>query len=526
MTNRTQFLMAAGAALSLSLAACSSSPSSSTSSSSSPAGAVQQSGNVTIAIDSYPQDINPYSPTIDPQSLEVLDSWFQYLVEPSADGSTLVPTLASSYQISADKKTYTFTLRAGVKFSNGSPMTAADVIYSLQQAFYQKGSQINFLAPKIASITSPDASTVVVKLNSPWPYLLPDLSGFNAPILPSSLVKSEGMTAFLQHQIGTGPFVEGSAVAGSSLTVTRNKYYWQPGLPHASSITFKVIGSDVGRATAVEAGQADVAADPPLNQISTLRSNSSVRVLEFPASQLISIIINTKQAPVNNVKVREAIGTAIDRAAIVQAALFGTGTPATTFIVPPASLTLQDPSITGFGYDPAKAKQLLAGSGLHVPITIQAYFPQGAVQDAISTVMQQNLQAVGINLQIVRSDLVTIKSHLVAGTFQMASSGWDNFIGDPSEQPLFFEDPAYCCHDDFSNYADPAAATLANQAVNATASGTAQSLFQQLQQMEADSAQVIPLYYPHLVFLTSSHVTGFSADPFGTYSYPTIALAS
>jgi len=208
----------------------------------------------------------------------------------------------------------------------------------------------------------------------------------------------------------------------------------------------------------------------------------------------------------------------------VRAALFGTGTPASTFIVPPASLTFQDTSITGFGYDPARARQLLAQSGLHLPLTVQAYFPQGAVQDAIATVMQQNLQAVGINLQIVRSDLVTIKSHLVAGTFQMASSGWDDFVGDPSEEPLFFEDPAYCCHDDFSNYADPAAASLAIRAVNATATGSAEALFRQVQQSEAASAQVIPLYYPHLVFLTTSHVTGFSADPFGTYSYPTIAF--
>ncbi|HLI77852.1 MAG TPA: ABC transporter substrate-binding protein [Acidobacteriaceae bacterium] len=301
---KTTLFLTAGATLTLSLAACSST---SSSSSTAPA-AAQQGGNLTIAIDSYPQDINPYSPTIDPQSLEVYDSWFQYLVEPSANGSTFVPTLATKYQVSADKKTYTFTLRAGVKFSNGSTMTAGDVIYSLQQAFFQKGSQINFLAPKISSITSPDASTVVVKLKSPWPYLLADLSGFNAPILPASLVKSEGLPAFLKHQIGTGPFVMTSAVPGSSLTVTRNKYYWQPGLPHLNSITFKVIGSDVGRAAAVEAGQADVAADPPLNQVPALRQNNSVRVLEFPAAQLISVIINTQQAPVNNVKVREAIG--------------------------------------------------------------------------------------------------------------------------------------------------------------------------------------------------------------------------
>lgn len=520
MRKTPHFLVAAAAALMLTAAACSSSSSSTPPA----AGKASNGGSLTLGIDSYPQDLDPYSPTIDPQSLEVLDSWFEYLVEPAPDGSKFVPTLASSYKVSSNDKTYTFTLRSGVKFSNGTPMTAADVLYSLHQAFYQTGSQINFLSSKIASITSPNASTVVVKLKSSWPYLLADLSGFNAPILPASLAQSQGLTAFLKHPIGTGPFMLSSEVAGNSVTVTRNPHYWQAGLPHLNSLTFKVIGSDVGRAAAVEGGQAQVVADPPLNQLSTLRSNSNVRVLTFPAAQLISIIINTKQAPVNNVKVREAIGMAINRNAIVQAALFGTGTAATTFIVPPASLTMQATGISGFGYNPAMAKQLLSQSGEHLPLTVQAYFPQGAVQDAISTVMQSDLQAVGIKLQIVRSDLVTIKSHLVAGTFQMASSGWDDFVGDPSEQPLFFEQPTYCCHDDFSNYTNAAATALALSAIGTTSTSAAVSLFRQVQQSEATSAQVIPLYYPKLVFLTAANVTGFSADPFGTYSYPTIAL--
>jgi peptide/nickel transport system substrate-binding protein len=306
--------------------------------------------------------------------------------------------------------------------------------------------------------------------------------------------------------------------------VTRNSHYWDSGKPYLDSITFKAITSDVGRVTAVKGGQADIVADPPLNQVSALKSDSSLRLLTFTASELISIIVNAKQPPLDNAKVRRAIAIAIDRKAIVQSALFGTGKPANSFVVPPPALTFQDPNLNGFPYDPAMAKQLLSQAGVRLPLTVQGYFPQGAVQDAISTVMQQNLQAVGINLDIVRSDLVTIKSHLVAGTFGMASSGWDNFIGDPSVQVLFFEDPAYCCNADFSGYNDPAAAALANRAVAATDPDEAKSLYSQVQQSEATSSHVIPLYFPDLVFLTSKKVTGFSADPFGTYSFPTIAF--
>jgi peptide/nickel transport system substrate-binding protein len=488
--------------------------------------AATNGGNLTIAFDSYPQDMNPYSPTIDPQSLYIMDSWLQYLVEPSADGSQLVPTLASAYTISPDAKTYTFTLRQGVKFSNGSPMTTADVIYSLHQAFEQKGSQVNFLGGMEDSITAPDSQTVVVKLKSSWPYLLEDLSGFNAPILPASLVQSEGLDTFLKNPVATGPFVFSSAVAGDSVKVVRNKFYWEPGKPHLDSITFKVIGTDVGRADAVKGGQADIAVDPPLNQVPTLKSDSSVKLLTFPASDLISIIVNAKQAPLTNPQVRRALAIGIDRNAIVQAALFGTGTPANSFIVPPGSQTFLDPTFQGFPFDQNQAKQLLASAGVKLPLTLDAYFPQGAVQDAISTVMQSNLQAIGVNLNIIRSDLVTIKSHLVAGTFSFVSSGWDNFIGDPSTQVLFFEDPNYCCKSDFSGYDDKAAAALANQAVATTDPTQAKQLYLQVQQSEAQSSHVIPLYYPDLVFLTTSKVTGFSSDPYGTYSYTTMALQS
>jgi peptide/nickel transport system substrate-binding protein len=453
-----------------------------------------------------------------------MNSWLEYLVEPSADGSKLVPTLASAYTVSSDSKTYTFTLRQGVKFSDGSLMTTDDVVYSLHQAFEQKGSQVNFLGGMVSSISAPDSKTVVVALKSPWPYLLPDLSGFNAPILPAKLVQSQGLDTFLKHPIGTGPFVLDTLTAGDSVKVVKNKNYWDPGKPLLDSITFKVIGSDVGRANAVTGGQADVAVDLPLNQVGTVKANSSLSVLTFPAAQLISIIVNAKQPPLDNPKVRRAIAIAIDRNAIVQSALFGVGTAAKSFVVPPAGLTYLDESFDGFPFDQAQAKQLLAQAGVKLPLKVQAYFPQGAVQDAISTVMQSNLQAVGINLDIVRSDLVTIKSHLVAGTFGLASSGWDNFIGDPSVQVLFFQDPAFCCKADFSGYDDKAAAALANQAVSTIDPIQAKALYSQVQKMEADSSHVIPLYYPDLVFVTTSKVKGFTSDPFGTYSYPTISL--
>jgi peptide/nickel transport system substrate-binding protein len=517
MSKRAFVLLAASAALTLAVTACGTS---STAANAQPI----HGGNLTIGIDSFPSDLNPYSPTIDVVSLEVLDSWFEFLVEPSADGTKYVPTLASSYTVSTDDTIYTFKLRSGVQFSDGTAMTADDVVYSLHQAFEQTGSQINFLNSKVDSIKSPDAGTVVVALKTAWPYLLSDLSGFNAPILPATLAQSQGLDTFMKHPIGTGPFALDTITAGDSVKVVKNQHYWSSGHPYLDSITFKVINSDVGRTTALKGGQADVVSDPALNQVAALRTDSSVRVLSFPASQVDSILLNVKHAPLDNVNVRRAMAIAIDRKAIVQAALFGTGTVATTFVVPPPALTYQDPTFNGFPFDVAQAKQLMSQSGVTTPITLKAEFPPGALHDAVSTIMQQNLQAIGINLDIVRSDPVTVHDHQVDGSFTISTDTWGDFVGDPSEQLLFYEDPSYCCSDYFTNYSDPDAATLANQAVAAIDPAKAKAMFLQVQQLESKSSHVIPLFYAQFVFLTTSKVTGFKSDPFGTYSYATIAF--
>jgi peptide/nickel transport system substrate-binding protein len=502
-------------------AACSSGTTKGSSSSNASTGATT-GGHLTLGIVSYPPDMNPLSPTVDAVSLNVMNSWFQYLVEPSPDGSTFVPTLASSYTVSPDHMTYTFVVRSGVRWSDGSPMTTSDVVESLKNAFDQKTSQINFLQPKIASISAA-GNNVVIKMKSPWAYLLNDLSGFNAAIMPYKLIQQEGYSNFLKHPIGTGPFKWTSAVPGSSITVTRNSHYWQSGLPYLNSITFSVIPADVARATAVEGGQADVVPDPPLNQVSALKANPNLRVLTFPSSFVMTVVTNVKKPPLDNESLREAISLAVDRAAIVKTGLFGAGTPATTFIVPPPSQTFQNPALNLYVYNPTKARQILQQSGLKQPINLSLIVSQGSAQDAIAAVMQQDLQAIGIRVSIIRQDLVTSKSNINTGNYMMGTTIWSDYIGDPSIQVLFWVDPAYCCNAFFTNYDNPSNIATAHAAVNASPS-QAKTLFDQVQQNLAVSAHAIPLYYPYFVYVTTSHVTGFKIDPFGTIEYATLGF--
>lgn len=252
-------------------------------------------------------------------------------------------------------------------------MTAADALFSLQRAFTDPGSQIAFVGPKIASLTAPNAHTVVIKLKSAWPCLLADLSGFNAAILPKRLIMKEGYATFLKHPVGTGPFMWSSASPGVSITVVRNPNYWEKGRPYLNSITFHVVPADTARAAATVGGQATLAQDPPLDQPANLKSNPSVRVYSFPSTLVALVALNVRKAPLNRHHVP--------------------GRPAR-----------------------AEARQLLKKSGVPLPIRLQIGVSQGLAQQAISTIMQADLAKIGIDLSALQQDFVTSAggNHLVA----------------------------------------------------------------------------------------------------------------
>jgi peptide/nickel transport system substrate-binding protein len=480
--------------------------------------------SLTAAISSFPNDMNPYSPTVDNVSLLVWNAFWEYLVQPSNDGSKIIPMLAQSWTVSPDGKTYRFVLRPGVKFSDGKPLTTGDVTSSLHNAFTQSGSQIAFLAKKVASVTAPTPTTIEIKLHSPWAYLLDDLSGFNAAILPQALIKGEGYKSFLAHPVGTGPFKISSISPGSSITMVRNPYYWDPGKPHLHSITFQVVDSDVARANAVQGGTAQVAMSPPGNQVSSLEQNSAVHVYKFPGSEVETLLLNTQRAPLNNPDVRKAISLAMDRAGIVKAGLFGFGTPASTFLVGPAPLTLQNISLNLYSFDLSRAAALMKASGVKTPVTIPLTVSSGTAQQAIATIAQQDLAKIGIQAKIIQLDYGTAASNMSAERFTMITNNWDDYVGDASEQPLFWIDPAFCCAAYFTNYVNPSAISLVRRAVAATNPTTAAQLFDQVQQSVATTAHAIPLYYPTFLYLGSSKLTGFNVNPFGTWSFPDMAL--
>src|SRR6185437_12446738 len=230
-------------------AACGGSSSTSSSSSASAtsagstasAGTPQPGGDVIIA---RTQDTTSLDKTtvFDNESIWVFEQFFETLYTVTPDGKGVKPWLATSYDLSPDKLTYTFHLRPGVKFHNGQPMTADDVKFSLEDAAAAKQGW-GYIDAAIKSVTAKDPLTVVVTTKYPWAPLLADIALFSNAIVPKNF---GGMTKekFYQHPIGTGPFMFDHWTKGQELKVVKNPNYWQAGKPYLDSVTWTDVNDD------------------------------------------------------------------------------------------------------------------------------------------------------------------------------------------------------------------------------------------------------------------------------------------
>ena len=465
-------------------------------------------GTLTFATFENPQDLNPFT-TGDNLSIEIGGSWWDYLIRPTPNGTGLEPELATSWSVSPDARTYTFKIRQGVKFSNGTPITVDDVVWSIDQFLDQPTSAYHYLSP-IATVSAPDSSTVRIVLSKPYFNFLGVLSGWTAFILPSKLVQMEGITQYLKDPIGTGPFMFDHWDQGNELVVKRNPFYWQPGKPYLDEIDFKVLTSETARVSAVETGEAQLADDPPLNQLATLRHTSALKVYDVPNYDRIDFIaLNTRIKPLNNPLVREAISVALDRKAMVQTALFGNGTPSESFMQGPDTLTGRTSDPSRYPTNITEAKSLLSQAGVG-PFTLSFEIFPGVDELGYATVAQSSLAQIGITVNIVTKDANSEYTDFTNGNYQ-ALSQWDTVPSAEDGLNTDFEvdgSSTGCCKALWTGWDDPQAINLVNQYLYTPTRSAAFAAAAQLQTLVAQQAPFIPITDRGEQYLESPRVGG------------------
>jgi peptide/nickel transport system substrate-binding protein len=485
------------------------------------AGTPVPGGNLVIARTADSQSMNNTT-VFDNESIWVFEQIFEPLYTVSSNGKGVIPWLATGYTVSADKKTYTFTLRPGVKFSNGQPMTSKDVKFSIDQARAAKQGWA-YIDTAISSVTDPTPSTVVVNLKFPWAPLLADLSLFANDIVPDNYGgKSE--TAFYQAPVGTGPFKWDYWHKGQALKLVKNTDYWQPGKPYLDSVSWTDVPSDNTRQLQLKGGQAQVDEFPAWSSVTALRAASGVDMNLFNSTRTDYLAFNEKKAPFSDVHVRRAISLALDRDAMIKAVLFGNGQPANSFM--PPQVPYYQKATPGLQYNLAQAKQEMAASGVPKGFATTLLIDSGnSDQATLSTIIQSELKPLGITVNIEPQDPNTANTDFQNLNYDMTFSYWTMDIPDPDELVTFAVDPGAGSKSFFTEYDNPTVVKDAHAAEQTLSTAARQSLYNTIQADAASDAFMSFLYYSPYAYATTSGVHGFFVTPLGNYHLENVWLS-
>lgn len=305
------------------------------------------------------------------------------------------PLLATEWTISDDGLTYTFKLREGVKFHNGVPFDASVVKFSLDRARAEDSTnaQKQFFEP-IEAIETPDEHTAVIRLKQPTGLFLYHLAWGDAVMVEPGSAESNRT-----DPVGTGPFKFASWQRGSKVELVRNDDYWEQGVPRLSAVTFRFIGDAQAQSSALRAGDVDgvyMFAAPELFQAFEKDPRFNAVVGTTPGTVVVGM--NNSRKPFDDVRVRQAMMSAVDRQGVIDAAYSGYGIPIGSHHAP-TDLGYSD--LTGvWPYDPDKARALLKAAGYADGFSATIKCPQMTYAARTCEMVQAYLSEVGIQLRI------------------------------------------------------------------------------------------------------------------------------
>lgn len=524
-------VVAAASARALALAACGSGTSSSSSSSSHKGASIGLDTTITVAESDTPD-------TLDPQKTgaAVTASILQYvgdtLVALDPYTQKVVPDLATSWTISRNKLVYTFQLRHGVTFQDGTPFNAQAMQYTLRRAM-NPATHGNIATADLASVSSVAATgpyTLKLTLKQPYaPLLTTALSSPDLMAISPTAVKKEG-AKFADHPVGTGPMSVSSYVPGKSVTLVRNPaYHWAPSFfTNKGPVRFGKLVIDFLPTTStvvdgLRTGSIGIAATVPAQQIGEFEHNPSYRVTgSYKQGLGLYVVMNTAKAPLNQVGVRQAINYAINRSQVVKLALDGAGAPAYSPL--PPTIAGYDPASPTYGYhyDPSKARKLLAAAGYHKgpngyltkdgsTLDFTFYSSPVAGWSSAAAVIQQDLQAVGIETTIKSMDIGTLITDMEKGEQDLGLMSY--VYADPDVLYLFFDSTQIGTGLNMSQYRNPHLDTLLAEGRATTATAARVKVYHEIQRYMVQQAVIAPVYNLKLFTVVSNSLKGVSVAP-------------
>jgi ABC-type transport system substrate-binding protein len=348
-------------------------------------------GTLTFAAGADPDSLDPQNAQSNPA--EQVDRMIYENLVRFNEKMQLEPALAEMWTQSADGLAWTFKLRKGVKFHDGTPFDAKAVKHFFDRVLGdEKPFKASLYTPFVQGAEVVDDATVRVVLKQPFAPFLFRLAHSAGGIVSPAAHQKWGKDLTL-HPAGTGPFKFVEWVKGDRVVLERNDGYWG-GRPNLDRVVVKTVREDAARVLMLESGDADLILNIPPEDIPRLRKDTRFAVESIATARALYLVINTKKKPLDDLRVRQALNHAVNREAIVKE-LFQNNAEALPGIVAP----LQNGyvKLPGYGYDPKKAKELLAQAG-QASLKLRLWSPKGRyVKDyELAQAVQQDLAAVGV----------------------------------------------------------------------------------------------------------------------------------
>ena len=447
------------------------------------------------------QDLASLDPHVDTDAgtRDVVFNLYEGLVKPTSDGG-FISAVASDYTISDDAKTYTFTLRDGITFHDGTPVTIEDVKYSIDRYAEIQGESSAF-SSLVDSVEVQDDKTLVVNLKESYSEFLPMMT---IAIIPQSNEDPAG------NPIGTGPFKYVSYTPGQNMELEKYDGYWQEGVPSLDSVEFKFI-ADVDTAfVELQAGTIDILKYLTAAQAETL-GDEDYNIVQGSMNLVHAMYLNSAYEPLSKTEVRQALCYAVDRDAINNFIFGGKSHLIGSHMIPAMSKYYEPEAETVYSYDPEKAKELLADAGYADGFDLEITVPSSYSQHVDSAqIIADELSQVGINVTLNQVEWSTwLQDVYKGGNFQATVIGFDGTLAPSDWLKKYVTDDAK----NFMHYSNTEYDDVFNTAYTTVDDDVKVENYKKAQRILAEDAAAVYIEDPANLVAVSKKFGGYTFYP-------------
>ncbi|MEJ2803352.1 glutathione ABC transporter substrate-binding protein GsiB [Comamonadaceae bacterium PP-2] len=490
-------------------------------------GSVLAAGNAILAIGQQPETLDPYN-TNTTMTTAVTKTFYEGLFQFDKE-LKVRNVLAESYEVSKDGLVYTFKLRAGVKFHDGTEFNAAAVKTNLDRVMNPenrllRATQFN----RIAKVEAVNPLSLRITLKEPFGPFINSLAHASAAIIsPAALQKWGKDIAF--HPVGTGPFEFVEWKQTEAIVGKKFDGYWKKGYPKVDGVSWKPVLENNTRAAMLQTGEADFAYPLPYEQAAILKKVDKIEVVTTPSIIVRFLSFNMLQKPFDNPKVREAIGYAVNKEALAKVAFSGFAFPAQGFVPQGIQYAVKMDPIP---YNPQKARDLLKEAGYPngFETTLWSAYNNTTSQKVIQFVQQQ-LAQVGIKMQVQalepgqRAEQVDSWPDPKTAKVRLYYTGWSSSTGeaDWALRPLFATEAWAPKLNNMSFYSSPVTDGAIAKALVSVDDAEKAELYKTAQEQLAKDLPRIPLVTEQNLSAHSKRLSGVFVMPDGNINSDEIA---